>query len=206
MNNNIEYRDYSFKAQEVREVTDENTEAKTIVGYASVFDSPSEQMSLAGGGQFVEYIKRGAFKRSLEQAAAGEINIFAVWSHDMTQPLGSTRSGKLKLEEDDYGLRFELIATRMTPAQFDTILDGDAQVSFGFSVVNEDWQRIDADNYTRTISDVNLIEISPVLIPAYPDTSVAVRSLNSFKQADFNGAVTKKKMELDLRIRMSKQR
>ena len=70
----------------------EATGEKTLAGYAAVFDSPSEDL-----GGFVETISPGAFKRSLEAIKAGDLSVQALWSHDWSKPLGSTRGGKLKL-------------------------------------------------------------------------------------------------------------
>lgn len=150
-------------------------ESRTIEGYAAVFNSDSVDL-----GGFIERIAPGAFKRSIESAPI----IHAFWNHDSGIPLGSTRSGKLALSEDANGLHFKLDAKRLTEAQLDAIADGDMRMSFGFSVPSggDKWEDRAGGGYTRTLTDVNLSEVSVVSTPAYPDTSAALRSLDIYKQ------------------------
>lgn len=148
-------------------------------GYAAVFNSNSHDL-----GGFVERISKGAFARSIEEAAKNEVNIYGLWQHDSHYPLGSTRSGKLKLEEDDHGLSFELDTARFNPMMVGALEDGDLQMSFGFRVRKEEWLRIERDTHTdyeRILHDVELLEISLVTHPAYPATEAALRSLDHFK-------------------------
>jgi phage head maturation protease len=70
-------------------------EGNTLIGYASVFDSPSEPMP------FIEYVKRGAFAKTLNDGADVRLLI----DHEGV-PLARTKSGTLVLgTEDDRGLR-----------------------------------------------------------------------------------------------------
>src|SRR5690606_4918999 len=152
------------------EVRSEEGKPTILRGYAAVF----EKLSVPLFG-FREKIRKGAFAKSLEKN-----NIKALWNHNPDFPLGSTKGGTLKLEEDDKGLRFELelpdnswgrdaeIAVRRKD------VDG---VSFGFSVNKDEWDRSNEKEPIRTLVDVNLIEISPTPFPAYPATSVSARSV-----------------------------
>ena len=63
---------------------------KTLHGYAAVFNSE------ANLGTFSEVIRPGAFAKSL---ATGS-NIRALYQHDGTALLGTTRGGTLQLRED----------------------------------------------------------------------------------------------------------
>ncbi len=148
---------------------------KRLTGYAAVFNADSEDL-----GGFIERIAPGAFDRSLAEAARGERSIFALWGHDNRQPLGSTKGGKLTLTRDDRGLKFDLDVTRFTPAQLDAARDGDLKVSFGFSAKVQEWNDA-ASPVIRTLIDVDLFEISPVIDPAYPQTEAALRSLSEFR-------------------------
>lgn len=147
-----------------------------LIGHAVVYNSDSHDL-----GGFIERVDPGALTRSLKAAAAGTLNIHGLWSHDSSQPLGSTRGGKLKLASDSEGLAFELDTTRFTPAQLDAARDGDLQMSFGFRVVKDSWTYRDDGVAERTLLDVDLFEVSPVISPAYPDTTAAMRSLEAFK-------------------------
>jgi hypothetical protein len=51
-------------------------------------------------------------------------------------------------------------------------------MSFRFRVIDDEWGSDDGGD-TRTIKDVELLELGPVVFPAYETTSVAVRSLVS---------------------------
>jgi HK97 family phage prohead protease len=108
--------------------------------------------------------------------------IHAFWSHDPAMPLGSTRSGKLELKEDDTGLRFRLPAKRLNEAQLDAVMDGDMRMSFGFVTREDKWER-GANNEPdrRTLLDVDLLEVSLVSMPAYADTSVALRAFEAWQ-------------------------
>lgn len=172
----IEYRHFAFTPAPVTEARAAGAPSGRVEGHAAMFNKASHDL-----GGFREFIAPGAFKRSLAEAAKGDLNIFAVWSHDMSQPLGSTGGGKLTLEEDDAGLRFSLDPKRLTPAQLDAVADNEIRMSFGFIVREQSWIENDDGTIHRTLHDVDLIEISPVVSPAYPDTSAALRSLDAFK-------------------------
>lgn len=169
-----ETRNFTLSNIEVR-AKSADTEGRAK-GYAAVFDSASHDL-----GGFVEYIRKGAFSRSLNDAAAGQHNIYALWAHRDDSPLASTGSGKLALTEDEHGLAFEMDTTRMTPAQLDALRDGDLRMSFGFSVRSQNWRENDAGEVERDLIDVDLFEVSFVISPAYPATEAALRSLEAWK-------------------------
>lgn len=142
----------------------------TIRGYAAVFDKLSKPLY----GGFREQIAPGAFKWSIEHK-----NIFALWNHDDNQPIGSTRGGQMKLDEDSKGLHFELTPIDTTAGRdvAEMIRSGVVGgVSFGFIAKEDKWDMSDPKNPIRKLIDVDLLEISPTAFPAYPQTEVAVRS------------------------------
>lgn len=177
MSMKTETRHFALAKLEIRAKSDE-TEGRAT-GYAAVFNSDSHDL-----GGFVERISPGAFTRSLKEAAKGEHNIYALWSHRMDVPLGSTASGKLVLREDKHGLYFDLDTTRFTPAQLDALADGDLRMSFGFSVREESWVDHKDGRVERTLIDVDLFEVSPVVSPAYPDTEAALRSFEEWRSSN----------------------
>lgn len=143
----------------------------TIKGYAAVFEKLSEKM-----WGFREKIQAGAFASSLKSKR----NIKALWNHNPDYPLGSTKNNTLTLEEDEKGLKFELILpeTNWGKDALESIKRGDTDgVSFGFRTKKDAWDESDEKNIVRTLIDVDLIEISPTPFPAYPQTNVGVRSL-----------------------------
>jgi HK97 family phage prohead protease len=73
-------------------------DGNTFVGYAAVFNSPSEPLP------FIERIAPGAFAKSL-RARKQDIKLYVNHNSDMV--LASRRSGSLRLSEDSIGLRVE---------------------------------------------------------------------------------------------------
>lgn len=161
--------------------TDENDdddadEVRSVEGYAAVFGQDSEDL-----GGFVERIAPKAFKRSL---AADNGQIVMLWGHDQTQPpVGSTRSGSLALSTDKKGLRFKLDASRLNAQQLAAVSAGEMRMSFGFTVNDDAWSERSNGNYVRTLNDVDLIETSLVISPAYAGTSAGLRSAGELDEA-----------------------
>lgn len=157
-------------ATELRAAVDDDGK-RSIAGYAAVFN----RLSVVLWG-FREEIAPGAFVASLDK------DVRALWNHDTGQVLGRTTNGSLRLAEDGTGLAFELDLpdTQMGRDAYALIGRGDvSQMSFGFRMLpdGEEWRIDDAGQYIRRLTGVDLLEVSPVTFPAYPDTSVGTRSL-----------------------------
>lgn len=149
-------------------------ETRKLVGYASVFNSPT----VIGDDWFTEEIAPGAFARSIK-----EKDVRALFNHDWSNVLGRKKSGTLKLEEDEHGLRFEIDLPDTTVAKdlAKSVDRGDIdQCSFGFIPVVEKWDH-DAQPAKRTLEEVELFEVSIVSLPAYDDTTVSLRSREQAK-------------------------
>lgn len=173
--NNIERR----YVAEVRKAEDD-PESRRVTGYAAVFGSSSLPLMDWDHGEFEEVIDRNAFEGVIEQS-----DVFAVLNHDNSRGvLGRSvnGTGSLSLSVDDHGLRYEFDAPRT--ALGDELLEGlrrgdIAASSFAFSVQDERWEEQEDKTYKRTILKIGrLYDVSPVYNPAYPDTSVAQRSLD----------------------------
>jgi HK97 family phage prohead protease len=139
----------------------------TFTGYASVFNSPSEDL-----GGFVEYVAPGAFKRSLQ--SRNEVKL--LWNHDSGEPLASLRGGTMQLVEDERGLKVtaQLPQTSRGRDVAELLrLKTIDSMSFGFNVIKDSWSR---DGQTRTLESVRLFEVSIVSFPAYGATTAQVRS------------------------------
>lgn len=152
-------------------------EGNTLYGYAAKFDEPSEDL-----GGFVEVIRPGAFTSTLATA-----DVRALYNHNHDHVLGRTKSGTLRLEEDEVGLRFEVdlpdiqVARDLKVSVSRGDIDG---CSFGFYCVADELHAPEGDDDLpiREVLEVELIEISPaVAFPAYPSTEVDLRSLNEFR-------------------------
>jgi HK97 family phage prohead protease len=146
----------------------------TITGYAAVFHSET-----VIAGEFRERIAPGAFTRSLK-----ERDVVALMAHDSGRVLGRMSSGTLRLSEDAKGLRFELDADPTTPdgaAAIGLVRRQDVRgCSFGFSVRSEAWTETNGLPL-RTLTDIDLIEVTLTGFPAYEDTTAALRSLSKFR-------------------------
>jgi HK97 family phage prohead protease len=145
---------------EIREL--EGSDGMTFEGYASVFNSQSEDL-----GGFREVVAPGAFKRSLRSRN----DIKLLWNHDTGSVLGSTRAGTVTLVEDERGLkvRAQLPNTTLGRDTAELIRRGDVDsMSFGFSVIRDTW---DESGTNRTLNAVRLHECSIVPFPAYSGTA-----------------------------------
>lgn len=139
----------------------------TITGYAAVFNSKTSI-----GDYFDEIISPGAFSNAI--ATNGDIR--ALFNHNWDNVLGRTRNGTLRLSEDDRGLKFEVDLPNTTVAKdlAESMARGDInQCSFGFIPTGEHWD-YSVEPALRTITEVELYEISVVSIPAYDDTEAAL--------------------------------
>lgn len=174
--NNLEKR---HVATEFR-LHEEEGKLPMIVGHAAVWDKPSHELpNKEKGGTFREYIRRGAFTRSLSEGA----DVVALIDHDPNNGvLGRVKSGTLRLVEDEIGLRVE-IDTPDTTAGRDLLVSmkrGDLdKMSFAFHKRRDEWRD---GGKVRELIDVDIHDVSVVVHPAYEDTSVAVRSLEEWSQ------------------------
>ena len=165
---NRETRDFETQF-EVREEGD----GMTFVGYAAKFNEPSENL-----GGFIEYVERGAFTRSLKSRN----DVMLLWNHDAGEPLASTRSGTLKLTEDEVGLRVEAKLPMTSRGKDLAILLRDGivrKMSFGFNVIKDSWN---SEGTERRLKSVKLFEVSAVVWPAYNSTEASVRGLDLVAQ------------------------
>ncbi len=154
---------------------------RMIVGYAAMFDV----LSLPLWG-FRERIRPGAFSKTIQEA-----DVRALWNHDRNFVLGRTKAGTLRLHEDDRGLGMEIFPPDTQWARdFMVSIDrGDVdQMSFSFEALQEEWAIEDGET-VRTLVEVRLFDVSPVTFPAYPQTSVQLRSVLGMDLGEVEGAL-----------------
>ena len=154
----------------------------TFTGYASVFNSPSEDL-----GGFIEYVAPGAFKRSLQ--SRNEVKL--LWNHDSGEPLASLRGGTMQLVEDERGLKVTAKLPNTTRGRDVAELlrtNVISEMSFGFNVIKDNWSR---DGQTRTLESVRLFEVSVVSFGAYKATEAAVRSAPTINPDELADALLK---------------
>lgn len=173
----------------------------TFTGYGAVFNSPTRIDSWEGC--FDEQIAPGAFRKSLRERTPK-----FQFDHGRHPLIGSVPIGAITdIGEDEQGLRVEarlgrhmlidFIREALTPPDLGGTgaIDG---MSFRFDVVRDEW--VDVDGKTvrpddvrrilyygeqperapllRTLKEVKVSEVGPVVWPAYSGTSASVRSAN----------------------------
>ncbi len=142
-----------------------------IAGYAAVFDRLSVDL-----GGFREQIAPGAFTETLKSGN----DVRSLVNHDSNQRLARSSNGTVRLKEDKQGLNTEIDPPNTTIGRDTTedvrsgLLDG---MSFMFRTLDDKWETKDGEEL-RTLLKVELLEVGPVTFPAYPDTTVALRSLD----------------------------
>ncbi len=150
--------------------------AITIKGHAAVFDSLSENL-----GGFREQIKKGAFDDVMMD------DVRALFNHDSNLILGRSKSGTLRLGQDDAGLSYEVDIPDTQVGRDLTVSMGRGDIdqsSFAFVVEEDDWQEDEEGRVIRTILKVKrLYDVSPVTYPAYPDAKVGLRGLEEFRKS-----------------------
>lgn len=152
-------------------------------GYASVFNDPTNL------GDFDEIVRPGAFRRSL-----GVNDIRALWNHNDDVILGRVKAGTLKLREDDRGLAIEIDPPRSAEREVEAIKRGDVDaMSFGFVVRKDRWDERDGRKL-RELLDIDLIEVSPVVFPAYEATEISAEARSMVK--NWNSDIAKRKRDL----------
>lgn len=146
----------------------------TLDGYGAVFNEWTNIEDFVG--TYRERIAPGAFKRTI-----GMRMPVLQFDHGTHPLIGSIPLGRItSIKEDDHGLRVKarLSDNWLVQPVRDAIRDGGITgMSFRFRVVDEEWNVSRADGMEeRTIKEIELYEVGPVVFPAYEQTSVGVRS------------------------------
>jgi HK97 family phage prohead protease len=185
-------RAVDFEPLPAEERKDSGGDGRTLEGYAAVFDADTEINSWEG--HFKERIVRGAFRKTLRERTP-----VLQFDHGHDSRFGSLPIGSFEqIKEDKHGLRVQARLFDHAEPIREAIASGAVSgMSFRFKVVRDEW----ADNkgnvikdrnelvdllyggdkkrgpLQRTIKEVKLMEAGPVVFPAYPQTSVGVRSM-----------------------------
>lgn len=188
MKTNLPERETRFLTGQLEIRAAAETEKPRVRGYAAKFNSESENLG-SSEYQFREVIEPGAFSDVLGD------DVRALFNHDPNLVLARSKNGEgtLAIGQDDVGLFYEFEApdTQAGRDLMENIRLGNVdQSSFGFTVGKDGqkWEeKREGDGPTiirRTITKISrLFDVSPVTYPAYPDASVALRSLQEFQKA-----------------------
>jgi Escherichia/Staphylococcus phage prohead protease len=154
-------------------------EQPRIGGYASMFNKPSQNL-----GGFVEVVERSFFNKS---RGDGWPDVMCRYNHDDNMLLGTTGAGTLRLNLDDTGLDYQVTPPQSRADVVELVQRGDIRKSsFAFRVPGggEEWGLSDQGYPMRHLVTGQLVDVAPVNVPAYLDTSAALRSLATRMQAD----------------------
>lgn len=151
-----------------------------ITGHAAVFD---QWTTLYAGTYWTwrEVVRPGAFRSALGEKQ----DVRALINHDKNLILGRSTSGTLVLSEDATGLLCEIDPPDTQAARdlMTLIQRGDISgMSFAFRVRPDGDRTVctiqgEMETEDRELLDVDLVDVSIVTNPAYPQTDVAIRSM-----------------------------
>jgi HK97 family phage prohead protease len=102
--------------------------------------------------------------------------------HQSELLLGRRSAKTLRLTQDEIGVAFELTVPNTSLGQdtFENVRLGNLKgCSFGFQVRDDDWQQDASGKLTRIIKNVLCFETTLTAFPAYPATSVDLRSIRA---------------------------
>jgi len=172
LEHNIETR--FFTAPETRaKVINEQT--RTIRGYGIVFNSESVDLR-ANGRVFREVIR--------PEAAQGVdfSRVLSMHNHKSERLLGNTQSGTMRTGIDEVGVWYEVDIPNSPTGEdvFVSVARGDMQgSSFQFDIPQngDKWSVRNGKAFREVVKFGKVYEMGPVSEPAYPDTTIAARSL-----------------------------
>ena len=148
----------------------------TVEGYGSVFDVQDS---------YADVIEKGAFAKSISTHKSAKSMPAMLWQHDSSQPIGVWTS----MSEDDNGLR---VVGRLA---MDTVKGKEAHALLKMGALNglsigfmTKQYRYDEETDIRTLTEVDLWEVSLVTFPANTQARVtqvkSVDDLQTLKDAE----------------------
>ena len=151
-------------------------ESVVITGYVNAVERYSKPITSKVQGNlktFIERIRAGAFKTALKRNDGVKVLL----NHNEERELANTKDGTAKLEEDNIGLRAEVVITDKEVVQK---ARENRLVGWSFGMyVNADEKGAEGTMETRTVTDMDLAEVSILddsKRPAYNGTSIETRN------------------------------
>jgi HK97 family phage prohead protease len=150
-----------------------DSDGLTLEGYAAVFNRITAISDW--DGEYDEQVLQGAFRKTIRESTP--VIQFDHGQHPLigSMPIASAR----RLREDPKGLWLSarVFDNWLTEPLRDAIREeAISGMSFRFQVIKDEWDE-SGKRPLRSIKEVKLLELGPVVWPAYKDTSVALRSL-----------------------------
>ena len=144
-----------------------------IYGYAACYGKLSRKL-----GGFVEQVERSAFNSSKSE---GWPDVVCRYNHKDDLLLGTTHARTLRLATDETGLVYEVQPPQARADVLEYVARGDVRhSSFAFRTYpgGDEWGLSEFNYPMRTLLDVQLVDVAPVLDPAYPDATSHARAMN----------------------------
>ena len=157
-----------YRAQNKPFITRDEGGEKRIEGYFAVFDGEYQLWD-------------GATESVDSHAFDGQLNgdVRCLIDHDTRLVIGRTTAGTLTLRTDEHGLWGSVLINQDDSDAMNLyarVQRGDVnQCSFGFDILDEEFEDRGGGNVHWTIKKVKLYEVSCVTFPAYESTSIAAR-------------------------------
>lgn len=149
-------------------------EGMTVEGLVNRTESWSHTLGMRK--KFREKISKGAFARALVDA--NRVDFLA--EHDDTKLLSTTENGSLELWEDEEGLkmRANICPTTYGKDMYELIRSKIVNhMSFGFRIKSDKWKKLNDGTFERVVDALELMEVSVVRNPAYPQSAIASRGI-----------------------------
>lgn len=179
MNKKAEVRNF-LNAVEIRK--SEESEGMTLKGIPIVFNQSTDI-----GGLWEESIDPGA----IDEETLRDVRLLV--NHDFNGiPLArsrrNTKNSTMRLSIESDGVTMEADLDEKNPKAvelYSAVERGDVSgMSFAFLVDGDRWENLDSDYPKRTITHISeILEVSAVTWPAYEQTSISSRSLESGKES-----------------------
>jgi HK97 family phage prohead protease len=122
------------------------------------------------GKRFTEVIRPGAFARAL----AARRDVLSTFNHDVNRLLGRTSSGTLRLADTPAGLVYEVDLPDAAADVRELLARGDLRGSSFTAFPHRGGDRWGKD--LRELTSLELVELGPVVSPAYPTSGADLRS------------------------------
>lgn len=151
-----------------------------IGGYALIYGKYSQNL-----GGYVEQCRAGLADKSI----ADGVDVLCRYQHDSDMLLGRVSSGTLRLASDDVGVEYDDDLPSTTyAADLAALCDrGDVRhSSFAFRCIEDEWGFTEQGFPLRTLIAVQLVDVAPVVSPAYLDASAGLRSLAERRGLDLD--------------------
>ncbi|GAA4849704.1 HK97 family phage prohead protease [Pseudonocardia benzenivorans] len=168
-------RRYQPGTVEVRAAADGGTK---LGGYALKWNTLSRNL-----GGFVETIAPGACSKSVSDG----LDVLCRFQHRDEFLLGRVAAGTLRLTVDNTGLDYDCDLPDTSTGRDCGALAGRGDLrysSFAFYTLDDEWEMTENGFPLRRLLQIQLVDVAPVVDPAYLDTSTGLRSLAEQRGAD----------------------